>query len=78
MGWAARAHERRGNPSPERLQIRAIDTRKVEAHFKTHHVPAPVQFSDRAYTMDARGTLRRASWRVMAQAPNIMPKAHGG
>lgn len=66
MGWAARANEQRGNPTPAPMSTKMlfISDQAHLAAFLGRRTAVPafarVAFSDRQYTIDVFGTLRRA------------------
>lgn len=65
--WAAGESVARGNPEATPLQMRAINPEKRKAALADGQLTR-AQFSDRAYIMDAKGTLRRKRSGVIAQA----------
>ena len=64
MGWAARAKQSQGNPTPRRQQMRFIHAGQVDEARRQQRqrggsLDVAIRFSDRAYVMNERGTIRR-------------------
>jgi hypothetical protein len=84
MGYAARAKERRGNPTPNPLMMRYI-TQDAFKDAVRRGQQFRATYSDRAYVMDKHGTLRRlppsverggGSKSLQPGRPETVPRVH--